>query len=269
MKTSEVIDYLNQMFKPEYQESYDNAGFLVGDLDSEYHGALVTVDITPETIEETIEKGLSLIVSHHPLIFSGMKRITNTNATGRMVMQLIKNNICIYAAHTNLDNLDWGVNGILARKLGLTDCHILKLSTLDSQPTAEVGAGMTGLLPHPTPLCEFINMVKETLNIPFIRTSQITTSRLHNTTIQKVAICGGSGSFLIGDAKRAGVDIYLTGDLKYHDFQQAENKIILADIGHYESEQFSKEIFYSVIKEKFSNFACQISERSESYIKYI
>lgn len=273
MKTREVIDYLDKMFKPEYQENYDNAGFLVGDMDGEYKGALVSVDVTPATVEEAIGKGLSLIVSHHPLIFSGMKRITNADATGRMVRRLVQNNISVYAAHTNLDNLDWGVNGILAQKLGLTDCRILRpvpsctnTPLHQTTPTPQIGAGMTGLLPHPMDVCEFLKMVKQTLNLPVIRTSQITN---HNLPIHKVAICGGSGSFLIGDAKRAGANIFMTGDLKYHDFQQSEDKVILADIGHYESEQFSKEIFYRVIKEKFSNFACQISEHSESYIHYI
>lgn len=271
MKTREVIDYLDKQFKPELQEDYDNAGFLVGDRDSEHTGTLVSLDVTPATIDEAIEKGLSLIVSHHPLIFGGLKRITCDNTNGRMVTKLIQNGISVYAAHTNLDNLDWGVNGILSEKLGLTNCRILRPLNSDIQ----TGAGMIGHLPHSVPIDDFLSLVKERLGLPIIRTSYIP----HTSQIQAVAICGGAGSFLISDAKKAGADIYLTGDLKYHDFQQAEyhagvsttgkKGIILADIGHYESEQFAKELIYRVISEKFSNFACQISEHTESYIQYI
>lgn len=265
MKTGEIIDYLDRQFKPEYQEDYDNAGFLIGDAESNYTGALITLDVTPDTIDEAIDKGLSLIVSHHPLIFTGLKRITNNDATSRMVSKLIKNNISVYAAHTNLDNLDWGVNGILANKIGLTDCHILRPSQAS---IPDIGAGMVGFLPQPMPIYDFLSLVKARLGIPILRTSQFIIQN-SKSKIHRVAVCGGSGSFLIGDAKSAGADIFLTGDLKYHDFQQADDKMIIADIGHYESEQFSKEIFYSVISEKFSNFACQISEKSGSYINYI
>ncbi len=270
MKTGEIIDYLDRQFKPEYQEDYDNAGFLIGDAESNYTGALITLDVTPDTIDEAIDKGLSLIVSHHPLIFKGLKRITNNDATSRMVSKLIKNNISVYAAHTNLDNLDWGVNGILANKIGLTDCHILRPSQAS---IPDIGAGMVGFLPQPMPIYDFLSLVKARLGIPILRTSHSHIQTFTHSHIQPsvltVAICGGAGSFLIGDAKRAGADIFLTGDLKYHDFQQADDEMIIADIGHYESEQFSKEIFYSVISEKFSNFACQISEKSGSYINYI
>lgn len=265
MKTGEIIDYLDRQFKPEYQEDYDNAGFLIGDAESNYTGALITLDVTPDTIDEAIDKGLSLIVSHHPLIFKGLKRITNNDVTSRMVSKLIKNNISVYAAHTNLDNLDWGVNGILANKIGLTDCRILRPSQAS---VPDIGAGMIGLIPQPMPILDFLSLVKARLGIPILRTSQFAIQN-SKFKIHRVAVCGGSGSFLINDAKSAGADIFLTGDLKYHDFQQADDEIIIADIGHYESEQFSKEIFYSVISEKFSNFACQISEKSGSYINYI
>ena len=133
MKTQEIIDHLDSCFRPEYQESYDNSGFHVGDPESEYTGTLIALDITSATVDEAIDNGLSLIVSHHPLIFNGLKRITNDNADGKMITRLIKNDISVYAAHTNLDNLPWGVNGILAQKLGLIDCHILRPLESDSQ----------------------------------------------------------------------------------------------------------------------------------------
>ena len=275
MKTQEIIDHLDSCFRPEYQESYDNSGFLVGDPESEYTGTLIALDITSATVDEAIDNGLSLIVSHHPLIFNGLKRITNDNADGKMITRLIKNDISVYAAHTNLDNLPWGVNGILAQKLGLIDCHILRPLESDSQAIKQssnqansIGAGMVGILPHPTPVMDFLGLVKERLALPVVRTSQFDN---HNSEliIEKVAICGGSGASLIPDAIAAEADIFLTGDLKYHDFQKATDKTVLADIGHYESEQFAKEIFYNVISEKFSSFACRISEHSKSYVNYI
>ena len=368
MKTREIVEYLNSRFLPVYQESYDNAGFLVGDPDREVSGVLTTTDVTQEVIDEAIALGANLIVSHHPLIFGGLKRLTPSGNTERMVIRLIENGIGVYAAHTNLDNLQYGVNGILASKLGLADCHILrpvdgilrKLVTyvptadvdrvrealfnagaggigaydccsynsdgfgtfragegchphcgeigrlhreaetrieviyeqrierrlterlrqahpyeepaIDLIPLANrhdaVGAGMVGRLPHPMPADEFFAMVKERLHLPVIRSSRFNDAN-PRFSVEKVALCGGSGAFLIGDAKRCSADIYLTADLKYHDFQSAENDIVVADIGHFESEQFAKEIFYDAISKKFSNFACHISEKDNGYICYI
>lgn len=378
MKIREVVDFLNSRFLPIYQESYDNAGFLVGDLQHEISGVLATTDVTDEVIDEAITLGDNLIVCHHPLIFGGLKRLTPEAATSRMVIRLIENGISVYAAHTNLDNLSDGVNGILARKLGLTDCRILrpvenvlrklvtyvptadadrvrealfaagaggigdydccsynsdgfgtfragddchpycgKIGELHREPEtrieviyekrierkliqrlmtvhpyeepaydciplanalSSVGAGMIGRLPSPMPVDDFFAMVKGSLNLPVIRTSNyLNTSKSKHqqidesthSQIQTVALCGGSGAFLIGDAKGCGADIYLTGDLKYHDFQSADGNIILADIGHFESEQFAKEIFYDTISKKFSNFACHISRKDKGFISYI
>ena len=381
MKVREVIDYLNSIFLPVYQETYDNAGFLVGDPAREVSGVLDTTDVTDEVIDEAIALGANLIVSHHPLIFGGLKRLTPDSATPRMVIRLIENGIGVYAAHTNLDNLQQGVNGILARKLGLEGCRILrpvegvlrKLVTyvptadadrvlqalfdagaggigaydccsynsdgfgtfragegchphcgqigelhreaetrieviyekrlerkliralievhpyeepaydcipLDNAPPT-VGAGMVGRLREPMAAADFFAMVKERLGLPVVRISQMGIGNpqsatnnsqftIHNSLeIQKVALCGGSGAFLIGDAKSCGADVYLTADLKYHDFQSAEGRILLADIGHFESEQFAKEIFYDAISKKFSNFACHISQKDRGYICYI
>ena len=261
MKTEEIIDYLNSTFHPEYQEDYDNAGFLVGDPSQECRGVLVALDLTDEVVDEAITKGANLIVTHHPLIFGGMKRITPGNATGRLVMRLIKNDISAYAAHTNLDNMLTGVNGILADRLELADRHILRpLAGLQE----EVGAGLIGCLPHPTDTSGFLRQVKQRLGLPFLRISDIV-----SPTVHRIAICGGAGSFLIDDAVAVGADIYLTGDLKYHDFQRADHRITLVDIGHFESEQFSKELIYSIISKKFSTFACSISENGRSFVNYI
>lgn len=262
MKISEITNYLDWCFHPEYQEAYDNSGFLVGDPELECRGVLVAVDLTDEVIEEALESGVNLIVTHHPFLFTGVKRITPADAVGRMLMQLVKNDLSVYAAHTNLDNLHDGVNGILAEKLGLTECQILR--PLAGKEEDNVGAGMIGTLARPVDTATYLERVKETLGLPMLRLSDIANKR-----VQRVAICGGAGSFLIPDAIAAGAEIYLTGDMKYHDFQRAEGRITLVDIGHYESEQYTRELIKSVISKKFSNFACLISRKGRSHVNYM
>ncbi len=266
MKTCEVIKWLDATFHPEYQEDYDNAGFLLGDSASDYRGAMVALDLTPAVVDEAVRLGLSLIVTHHPFIFTGVKRLTDGSETGRMVMTLAKNDISVYAAHTNLDNLSWGVSGVLAQKLGLRNCHILK--GMNGVQDGSIGAGMVGDLDEPVGVEDFLMRVKEMIGIPFVRVSQQT----HHgpaAQVRRVALCGGSGAEFIGDALRAGADIYLTADLKYHDFQRTDGRMLLADIGHYESEQFAKDIIFRAISEKFSNFACRISETQQGILRYI
>lgn len=256
-----LVSWLDDTFRPELQEDYDNAGFLIGDRKTEYRGTLIALDLTPAVVDEAISFGLNLIVTHHPLIFNGLKRITSDSEAGLTVAALIRNGIAVYAAHTNLDNLPWGVNGILAEKLGLLDCHIL-------QPTqGNIGAGMVGKLPETMEAEAFLYKVKDVLGIPTLRTSPL--ERRRPAGIRTVAVCGGSGAFLIPDAIAAHADIFITADLKYHDFQRAEGRIILVDAGHYETEQFAKEIFYRAISEKFSNFACRISTTQTSLVQYI
>ena len=258
MKIREVIAYLDSVFRPELQEDYDNSGFLLGRGDSEFRGALVALDLTEDVVDEALQAGdVNLIVTHHPFIFRGLKRLTDINETGRMVWKLIQNDIAIYAAHTNLDNLPWGVSGILAEKLGLHNCHILK--------GEEVGAGIVGELEQKEPVDGFLKRVKALTGLPVVRASK------HDPklTVKRVALCGGSGSDFIGDAMAAGADLYLTADLKYHDFQRTDGRMVLADIGHYESEQFAKRIIFRVISRKFCNFAVRISERQHSIVQYI
>ncbi|MBP5540112.1 MAG: Nif3-like dinuclear metal center hexameric protein [Bacteroidales bacterium] len=263
----EVVAFLDAEFHPELQESYDNSGFLLGNPATACTGVLTAVDLTEEVIDEAVATGANLIATHHPFIFSGVKRITPADSTGRMIYSLIRNGISVYAAHTNLDNLPQGVNGILAERLGLTDCHILQPLAdggAVSNPSGEAGAGMVGVLSHPMTAIDFLRQTKEILGLPVVRHSDIAIP-----TVQRVAICGGAGNFLIGAAMKAGADIYLTGDLKYHDFQRAEGRITLADIGHFESEQYAPEIISSAISKKFSTFACSISRHGRSYVNYI
>lgn len=264
METRTVIDWLDATFHPEYQEDYDNSGFLFGEAESDYKGALVALDLTPAVVDEAIRMGASLIVTHHPFIFSGVKRLTDATETGRMVMRLARNGISVYAAHTNLDNLSWGVNGILCEKLGLRNASILK----PQMPGSDIGAGMVGELPEPMAVEDFLRKVKEVLGLPCVRVAPLSLLASH-FSLRTVAVCGGSGAFLIEDALAAGADIYLTADLKYHDFQRTDGRMVLADVGHYESEQFAKEIIFSLISKKFSNFACRISETQKGFVGYI
>lgn len=262
MKIAELIRYLDDTFHPEYQEDYDNAGFLVGDGNGEVCGVLVALDLTPSVVDEALQKRANVIVTHHPFIFGGIKRITTQNQTGRMVIRLIENHIAVYAAHTNLDNMIEGVNGALAQQLGIADCHILH--PLERVGNEWVGAGLWGTLTSPMPTADFLAMVKQRLHLPTIRCSEVCRGE-----VQRIAICGGAGSFLIDDAIRQHSDIFLTGDLKYHDFQRAEGRIVIADIGHYESEQFALKTICCAISEKNSTFVCQISDIRQGYVRYM
>ena len=263
MKIKEVTNYLDVVFRPELQEDYDNSGFLLGDPDWECTGALVSLDLTPAVLQEAMNTGASLIVTHHPFIFGGVKRITAATETGRMIMGLIDNNIAVYAAHTNLDSLAWGVSAVLAEKLGLEGCRILKPADgCDDGDT--FGFGMVGELRVPVQAGSFLDSVKTVLQLPMIRYA----GNL-GREMKRVAVCGGAGAFLIEEAAKSGADIYMTADLKYHDFQRPTRGMVLCDIGHYESEQFAKEIILRTISEKFSNFACRISGMQHGIVSYI
>lgn len=257
---AEVTQHLDRVFRPELQEAYDNAGFLLGEAQAEYRGALVALDLTEAVADEAIALGLNLIVTHHPFIFSGLKRVTDLDATGRLVYKLVRHGIAVYAAHTNLDSLAWGVNGPLASRLGLRDAA--PLHRRDAAPDA--CEGLVASLPSPMPTADFLALAKARLGLPVIRHGG-----LCRPQVQRVALCGGAGAFLIRHALALGADIFLTADLKYHDFQLPEGRMVLADIGHYESEQFAKETICHTISEKFCNFACQISTAQTGLVEYI
>lgn len=347
-----------------YQESYDNCGLQIGDMMQEVTAVLISLDVTEAIIDEALLRGCNMIVAHHPLIFTGIKSISGRTYVERTIIKAIKNDISIYAAHTNLDNIAHGVNAKIAEKLGLMNTRVLapktnllsKLYTyvpvndaekvrnalftagagsigryeecsfitagtgtfkpgadtspaigtaggsreevaevkievlidkgkegaviralMDSHPYEEVayevipitnahqeiGAGMIGKLPEPMTELDFMKFLKYQMRTEVIRH----TGLLHKS-IQKVAVCGGSGSFLLRDAIRAGAGVLVTADYKYHQFFDAEGRIIIADIGHYESEQFTAEIFQSLLNKKFPNFATLLSNLSTNPVKY-
>ncbi len=365
MLVKDIISAIEAVAPTVYQESYDNTGLQVGNPDAEVTGVLISLDVTEALLDEALQRGCNMVVAHHPVIFSGIKKLVGRNYVERIVHKAIKNDIAIYAAHTNLDNmLLGGVNAKIAEKLGLVNTAILdpKPGTLSklytyapidiadkvrdalfaagagqvgnysessfntpgtgtfrpgvgtnpaigapggererveevkievlvekhsegrvlkalfashiyeevayeliplSNANQHIGAGMVGMLPTPMPELDFLAFVKQQMKTDCIRHTA-----LRGKMIEKVAFCGGSGSFLLPHALRAGADIFITGDYKYHQFFDAEGKIIIADIGHYESEQFTSEIFRAVLNEKFPTFAILLSNINTNPVKY-
>jgi len=364
MKVSEITNQLEKLAPLAYAEDFDNVGLLVGDANAEVSKILVTLDTTGEVVQEAIEKGANLIVSFHPIIFSGMKKITGKNYVERVVQSAIKNDINIYATHTALDNSRLGVNHQIASRLNLQNTEILipqkdtlrhlvtyvplesaekarnalfeagagfigkydncsfnlegtgtfrpneganpykgeigktefskeeRISIIfnkhlesgifqalrKSHPYEEIayelfqlentnqniGIGMVGELENEMKEEDFLNYLKEKMQAKMVRHSKLTGKK-----IRKIAVLGGSGSFAIPAAKQSEADVYITADLKYHDFFQAENQILLADIGHYESEQFTKNLLTAYLSEKFPNFAVLKSEINTNPVHYI
>lgn len=364
MKIKEILPILEEMAPLAFAEDFDNVGLLVGNVNAETGGILVCHDALESVIDEAIAKKCNLVVCFHPIIFSGLKKITGKNYVERAVLKAIKNDIAIYAVHTALDNHKNGVNKIFSDALGLINTKILvpkqnfiqKLVTYtipenveqvrnalfeagagkignyedcsfnskgigtymgneDSNPEIgerfefveneeikievtfekylqskvlkalfanhvyeevayevyelqnahqNIGLGMIGELEKPLSETEFLSFVKEKMQCGGIRHSA-----LLGRTISKVAVLGGSGSFAISSAKAAGADIFLTSDLKYHNFYEAENQLVLADIGHFESERFTKNYIVDFLKKKIHNFAIIFSEENTNPVKYL
>jgi dinuclear metal center YbgI/SA1388 family protein len=262
MKIKQITNFLESYAPLSYQESYDNCGLIVGDAKSEVKGALITLDCTEAVIDEAIATGCNLVIAHHPIIFSGLKKLNGSNYIERTVIKAIKNNIAIYAIHTNLDNVHNGVNAKIAEKLGLINCKVLSLKQEVNSDL--VGSGIIGELKTPVNTEVFLESLKTKMQTKCIRHTLIVKEK-----IQRVAVCGGSGSFLLKNAKAAKADVFITADFKYHEFFDAENKIVIADIGHYESEQFTKDLIYDLLVKNFTKFAVRLSKVNTNPIKYL
>ena len=260
MTVNDILNCITEIAPLQWQESYDNAGLQVGDLNAEAHKALVCLDITEEIVDEAFAKDCDVIVSHHPLIFRGLKHLSPETYIERAVMKAVKHDIAMVSMHTNLDNSYLGVSRVLAERLGLKDLHIL-------QPVAEApdlcGAGMVGEFETPMEELGFLALVAETIKTPCLRHSALT-----GRTIKKVALCGGSGSPFMQDALNQKADAYLTADIKYHDFFIPEGRILLVDGGHFETEQFTKELICGLIRKKFPTFAAEIAETETNSVHY-
>ena len=254
MKIKDITDCIEELAPLHYAEDFDNVGLLVGNASNEVTGVLVTLDSLEETVDEAIAKECNLIVSFHPIIFGGLKKLNGTTYVERVVLKAIKNEIAIYAIHTALDNVKNGVSGRICEVLGLSNTTILiPKSNVLTQET--IGMGMIGELPNEMMESDFLNFVKKTMKTDCIRHSETL-----NKPIRKVAVLGGSGSFAIENAKAANADAYISADFKYHDFFKAEKNILLIDIGHYESEQFTKNLLVEYLTKKITNFAPALPE---------
>lgn len=364
MKLRELTTFLETVAPLACQEDYDNSGLIAGHPDMEISGALISLDCIEAVVDEAISLGFNLIISHHPIVFKGLKRFNGKNYVERVVMKAIKHDIALYAIHTNLDHVSVGVNKKICDKLGIKNPGILKFradslrklvtfcpeanaekvrmalfdagagrignysecsyntsgsgtfnaaegtdpyvgeigkqhqepeirietiypvhlehkilaALLVAHPYEEVaydlypvsnthpqlGSGMIGNLEFDQDELEFLNLVKERLGAKVIRHTA-----LRSKKIRRVAVCGGSGSFLLPHAISGGADIFITADFKYHEFFDAEGKLIIADVGHFESEQFTQELLLELITEKFRNFALRLTVQNTNPIKYL
>ena len=248
MKVKDIINIIEEFAPLGIQEKWDNSGLCIGSPEDEVTSVLMGLDCTPELVDEAIECGADMIITHHPLIFSGLKKISSDDLVGAAVIKAIKSGISIYAAHTNADKVIAGVSGAMAAKLGLENVSILDE---DGEGT---GLGVVGDLPVPMTAQEAVAYVKDRFALKAMKTS-----RPIDGKISRIAMCGGSGGSLIGAAKASGAQLYISGDISYHNFFTPEGFMIM-DIGHYESEIEIVDILFSLIKKKIPTFAVRITQ---------
>lgn len=260
MKIKEVIEALERFAPLPLQEDWDNAGLQVGLTEAEVSGALLCLDVTEQVVDEAVSLGCNLIVSHHPLIFHKLSRITGDDYVQRSVMKAVAAGIVIVSMHTNMDNAKGGVNFKIAEKLGLADVRFMSAKTIDD---TECGSGVIGEWGEPVAADDFVLMLKRTFGVECVQCNQ-----LLRRGIRRVAICGGAGAFLIDEAIAAGADAFLTGEMHYHEFFGHEQQIQIAVIGHYQSEQFTSEIFKTIIEEQCSGVKCHITSICTNPIIY-
>jgi len=277
LRIHEIVSAFEEIAPASLQESYDNSGLIVGDMGAEVSKAMLCLDSTEAVVDEAIAKGCDLIIAHHPIVFGGLKRFTGGDYVQRAVMKAIRNNIAIYACHTNLDNvLRGGVNERIAQQLGFDVLHVLRpavasfdsLSGVGGAGGLEVfktaGAGVLCELQKPMNVLDFLQHVKDRMGAGVVKYTKCDVG-----TVSRVAICGGAGSFLIGDALRAGADAFVTSDVKYHEFFDAEGKLLLCDIGHFESEKYTIDLFSNILSAKFPKFATIFAETITNPIDYL
>ncbi|MEM1215641.1 MAG: Nif3-like dinuclear metal center hexameric protein [Bacteroidota bacterium] len=339
MTIQTILTHLESVAPRAYQESYDNAGLIVGDAAAECTGVLTCLDATEAVIDEALAKGCNLVVAHHPIVFKGLKHITGRNYVERVLLKAIRKDIAIYAIHTNLDNVyARGVNAKIAARLGLQNTRILApkanlqtasiwaaaedmealvqalqdglagpqtpqsaldliqlsatatsvqvaypsaasgrlrnivrkfpsaqlISAAGGQTNPLVGSGMVGELPDPMPAMDFLRYLKDRMQVGCVKYTP-----LLDQPVKRVALCGGAGGFLLGAAKGAGAQVFITADYKYHEFFDADGQLVIADIGHYESEQFTIELLAEIIREKFGTFAVHLMEVNTNPVQYL
>ncbi len=263
MKVKEVCDLIETSLAPlSLQEHYDNCGLQVGDPESEVTGILVCLDVSESVISEAVATGCNMIVSHHPLIFHGLKQVVGANLVQRCLAQAIRSNVSIYSGHTNVDNVVNGVSEVMCKKLGLVNTGFLEPLPVRAEGW-QAGSGKVGELTEDLSELDFLSLVKSTFACGVLRHSALTGRK-----IRKVAVCGGAGADLIENAVRAGADAFITADLKYHDFMLADGRLLFIDAGHYETEQYTKELFFEFLSKNISTFATRIAQREVCPVKY-
>ncbi|MDE6716659.1 MAG: Nif3-like dinuclear metal center hexameric protein [Muribaculaceae bacterium] len=256
-KVREIAAVIESFAPKRLQEDYDNAGLQVGNPDMEVSAVMLCLDVTEDILAEARARSCNMIISHHPLIFKGLRNVTGADATQRIVIEAIREGIAIYAAHTNLDAAREGVSHEIASILDMSG-----LGVLDPRPEdPSTGTGIIGDI-TPTPKLEFLRRVKERFNVRALRYS----SHSPRLVIKRVAVCGGSGAFLIRKAVERGADAIVTGDIKYHDFTTFGDEILIADIGHYESELCSAKIFSRIIRDAFPDAVVYFSLKESNPI---
>ena len=261
MKIRQVLSALEQFAPLPLQESWDNAGLQVGLTEAEVSGALLCLDVNEAIIDEAIGKGCNLIVSHHPLLFRGLKQISGQDYVQRCVIKAIKHDIVIASMHTNMDNALDGVNWKIAGRLGMADCQFFAPKTVDG---IEAGSGVVGDLPSAMEARTFIELVKCQFGVQCAQCNA-----LLERPVKKVAICGGAGDFLLPDAISQGADAFITGEMHYHQYFGHDQEIQICVIGHYQSEQYTSEIFRDIIAKECPGVRTEIAESSTNPIVYI
>ncbi len=261
MKIKEVVSALERFAPLPLQEDFDNAGLQIGLTEAEVSGALLCLDVTEAVVDEAVGKGCNLVVSHHPLIFHKLRRITGEDYVQRTVMKAIRNNVVIVSMHTNMDCAQGGVNYKIAEKMNLR-----QLAFFGTEKTADGvqgGEGVVGMLPEPMAADDFILMLKRTFGVECVQANE-----LLRRPVRKVALCGGAGSFLLPAAIGQGADAFVTGEMHYHDYFGHEQEIQIAVIGHFQSEQYTHEIFQSIIEERCPGVRCCLTETCTNPIIY-
>lgn len=259
MKIKEVIETLERFAPLPLQESYDNAGLQIGLTEADASGVLLCLDVTEEVIAEAVEKNCNLIVAHHPLLFRGLKCIADRSMIERCVRQAILLGITIYAAHTNLDNAIGGVNFEIANRLGLTQVRVL-----EPLSQGEGGSGVIGVLPQEETSMDFLRRVKQIFNIDCLQHN----APLHRK-VQKVALCGGSGDFLLDKAIQEGADVFLTGEMGYHHFFGYDQQILIGVLGHYQSEQYTMDLLARILQQANPSLRIEKTSVNTNPIHYL
>ena len=261
MKIRQVLSALEQFAPLPLQESWDNAGLQVGLTETEVSGALLCLDVNERIVDEAVAKGCNLIVSHHPLLFRGLKTISDLTDVQRTVRKALKSDICVVSMHTNMDNAKGGVNFRIAQKLGLQNVGFFAPKSVDGM---EAGSGVIGELPESQAADDFVLMVKKAFGVECAMCNE-----LLRRPIKKVAICGGAGDFLLDEALKAGADAFITGEMHYHQYFGYEQQIQICVIGHYQSEQYTAEIFQEIIQKECPSVKTCIAETCTNPILYI